>query len=184
MMEGKVSDTPKRIIKCGICGKEFETGNGRALFCSSECRKKNRMNIQNARRKTVRCLRCGDPFEVPYNSDRCICPECKAEDTRERKRRKRMEHEAKKKSKMLCPVRTPKLKDIPATYANPVVIRTAEEVAEPKKVLNATLKVDPLKLRKPLLAPTRSHTEVKKPEHIYEDVMGLYSGNRQKKDAM
>lgn len=75
------------IKKCAFCGEEFETTNEKKLYCSNECRYKNKLErdkkkyyeekAKNPLPKRI-CAVCGESF-VPNRIDRVICCKCTAE---------------------------------------------------------------------------------------------------------
>lgn len=82
------------IEKCIICGKEFEASQGynkggrgrlKNVFCSLECRKTYKQNIQK-KTKIIKCSVCGRELEVAISSCKKVCNECQQKEKEEKRK--------------------------------------------------------------------------------------------------
>lgn len=79
-----------RIIKCGLCGKEYETKDKRSKYCSEPCRKEGKKlyvaELSRKRKEETKerigiriCPICGKDFEPPHYNNKTCGPECAKE---------------------------------------------------------------------------------------------------------
>ena len=82
---GITIDDQKKVVKCVICGKSFQTNNNVRKFCSSECRKKNNTALRKAwefnnRAKSSNLLTAKDIVELRKET-RCFYCGCELNDS-------------------------------------------------------------------------------------------------------
>ena len=75
------------VRTCRICGKEFESQQPQAIYCSDECREeaaRRRMKSQRSEKKLKEkiCPICGKKFMTPANNRKYCSDECSKEANR------------------------------------------------------------------------------------------------------
>ena len=153
---------PKEIKTCNNCGKEFFPKNStREIYCSDKCRRQATYQRQRDRRQRATCMICGVEFEYTGMSRRKRCDECTEADIRKpyniHKKRKKPANEkrssAAEKAARLARLpegANPKdawMEDVGAIQITPRITRTGAKAA---------IKINPAKLRPPILEPTRT----------------------------
>ena len=65
-------------VKCGQCGKEFQTNDGKRAYCSKECYLKHEED-RHVEAEERACLQCGTKFTTAHWAKRYCSSECRRE---------------------------------------------------------------------------------------------------------
>lgn len=151
---------PKEIKTCKNCGKEFfPKSSTREIYCSDKCRRQVAYQRQRDRRQRVTCMICGVEFEYTGMSRRKRCDECAEADIRkpyklhEKRKTPPSEKRSSAAEKAARLSRLPEganpkdawMEDMGAVKITPGITRTGAK---------AVIKINPAKLRPPILEPT------------------------------
>ena len=168
---------PKEICTCSICGKEFfKRAYTRGIYCSDECRKEGYERYRNSL-VTTTCIVCGQKFWRKVNSHPERCPECREnhrtilsvqKEGLKKKRKAKERVPAAEKHKQL--ERLPDGPDRRDFWMGDRGMMPVSEKEAGRPGARAVIRINPAKLRAPLLPPTREKNAESPEDAFYRKV--------------